>query len=124
MSKYQEKQVSGESWVRAKRIVIENQLGEAPRAKFVEEKILVSDGEYFQKDLGILDIDPDNKHFVESDINLLDETGSPTGQTISYRELNGILTSAYIHYAHLRDNPPEPEHVEEELYEDGYMDEG
>lgn len=104
---YQHSNVTGESWTRAKRIVIENPLGETPVAKFVEEKVVnVDQGEKFFKDQGVLEVKTDTETMDEK-IPIVDlTTGVDTGATITYGELHALLKSAYIHYAKKRDTPP------------------
>lgn len=105
---YKLSNVTGESWVRAKRIVIENPLNGRVVAKFVEEKVVnVDQGEQFFKDMGVLEIDPAPTTMAET-IPVLDPTtGEKTGETVTYGELYTLLKSAYIHFALRRDVPPE-----------------
>lgn len=113
-TKYQNTAVTGESWLRAKRIVIDNPLNGIPSVKFVEERVVnLEGGEQYFRDQGVLE-----RQFTEGqmghEIPLLDpETGEPTGQAVTYGEAYNLLFSTYIHFADLRDNPPEPELVEE-----------
>lgn len=113
MSNYQQTTVSGESWVRAKRIVIENPLGEISEVKFVEEKIVNADSTVFKKDLGVLNVESTDDN-MSQEIPILDpSTGETTTQVVTYAEVYNILKSAYLHFAGLRDNPPVEEPVED-----------
>lgn len=116
---YQYTAVTGESWLRAKRIVIENPLNGIPTAKFVEERVVnIAEGEQYFRDQGVLEVTTSEAN-ITNEIPLLDpETGEPTGQVVTYGEVYALLFSAYIHFADLRDNPPEPEPVEEPLPEE------
>ncbi len=52
---YQYTAVTGESWLRSKRIVIDNPLNALPVAKFVEEKVVnIAGGEQYFRDQGVL----------------------------------------------------------------------
>jgi hypothetical protein len=112
---YQYTAVTGESWLRAKRIVIDNPLNGLPIAKFVEERVVnIAGGEQYFRDQGTLEV-PATEEQMGTEIPILDPTtGEPTGQVVTYGEAYNLLKSAYIHFAQLRDNPPEPEPVEEE----------
>lgn len=120
---YQYTAVTGESWLRAKRIVLENPLNGIPVAKFVEERVVnIAEGEQYFRDQGVLEVLATEEQMV-NEVPLLDpETGEPTGQVVTYGEVYALLKSAYLHFAYLRDNPPEPEPVEEE--EEGEPDDG
>jgi len=111
---YQYTAVTGESWLRAKRIVIDNPLNGLPLAKFVEERVVnIAGGEQYFRDQGTLEV-PATEDQMGQEIPILDPvTGEPTGQVVTYGEAYNLLKSAYIHFADLRDNPPEPEPVEE-----------
>lgn len=116
---YQYTAVTGESWLRAKRIVIDNPLNGIPVAKFVEERVVnLAGGEQYFRDQGVLEGQLTVGQ-MGHEIPLLDpETGEPTGQVVTYGEAYIMLFSAYIHFADLRDNPPEAEPVEEPLPEE------
>lgn len=111
---YQYTAVTGESWLRAKRIVIDNSLNDVPTVKFVEERVVnIEGGEQYFRDQGVLELAATEANMT-NEIPLLDpETGESTGQVVTYGEAYNLLKSAYIHFADLRDNPPEPEPVEE-----------
>ena len=116
---YQYSTVTGESWLRAKRIVIDNPLNGVPAVKFVEERVVnIAGGEQYFRDQGVLELTATEAN-MGNEIPLLDpETGESTGQVVTYSEAYTMLLSAYIHFADLRDNPPEPEPVEEPLPEE------
>lgn len=106
---YQHSTVAGESWVRAKRIVIENELGKSPKIKFVEEKVVNTDnGDKFSKDKGVLDVNATDELMTEM-VEIKDPvTGEPTGESVSFGHIYTLLKSTYLHFSHLRDNPPPP----------------
>lgn len=105
---YQYTAVTGESWLRAKRIVIDNPLEGLPVAKFVEERVVnIAGGEKYFSDQGVLEAAATEEN-MQREIPLLDPvTGVPTGEVVTYKHAYDILRSAYIHFANLRDNPPE-----------------
>lgn len=117
---YQYTTVTGESWLRAKRIVIDNPLNVIPSIKFVEERVVnIEGGEQYFRDQGVLEVVATESNMA-NEIPLLDpETGESTGQVVTYGEAYNLLKSAYIHFADLRDNPPEPEPVEEPEADEG-----
>lgn len=102
---YHHSNVTGETWMRAKRVVIENPLNESSTTKFVEERVVnIDQGEQYFKDVGLLEINATIA--VDEKIPVIDfETGSLTGEEVTYSELHSFLKSAYIHFAHKRDNP-------------------
>ena len=114
-AKYQQTHVTGEQWLRAKRIVIDNPLDGVPIARFAEEVIVnIAGGEQFRRDVGVLEV-PAGEEMLDEVIPLVDpETGEPTGESLTYAEAQVVLHSAYLHFADKRDNPPEPDEVEEE----------
>lgn len=118
-TEYQHTHVTGESWLRAKRIVIDNPLGELPSAKFVEERIVnIAGGDQFRRDAGVLEA-PATPDAMEEVIPLVNPaTGELTGESVTYGQAQAVLHSAYLHFADLRDNPPEPD-----LIDDGADDE-
>lgn len=122
---YQYSAVTGESWLRAKRIVIDNPLNGIPSVKFVEERVVnIAGGEQYFRDQGVLELTATEASMTK-EIPLLDpETGESTGQVVTYGEAYIMLFSAYIHFADLRDNPPEAEPVEEPLSEEPPAPEG
>lgn len=108
MSNYKQTTVAGESWVRAKRIVIENPLSEDNTVKFIEEKVVVLEDGTVTTPYGVLNISVDNNNMTE-EIEILDPISSePTGTFISYGELHAIIFSTYMKLANERDaQPPE-----------------
>ena len=120
MQKYRQKTMTSEKWLRARRIVIDNRLGELPVAKFVEEKVTrTGDGEEYFKDDGYIEV-PATMNMMEETIQILDpETGEPTGHEISYAEIQNIMASAYIHFAMKRDGLKDDDSESaEDLFED------
>ncbi|WP_289100942.1 hypothetical protein [uncultured Marinobacter sp.] len=111
--------VTGESWVRTKRIVIDNGLNELPVLKFVEERIVnIAGGEQYSRDIGTLEI-PATESWMDHEIPILDPvTVEPTGGSITFGEAYNIVKSAYLHFANLRDNPPEAAPTEEPVAQD------
>ncbi len=104
LKKYSSSSVTGESWTRAKRIVIENPLNLDNLIKFIEEKVIIMDGEYIHLDQGILDmklgVDDLSTTFDIIDVT----TGEPTGEKMSYGTLHSIIFSVYMALALERDS--------------------
>ena len=119
-SEYQYTAVTGGSWLRAKRVVVENPLGGVPVAKFVEERVVnIAGGDQFQRDVGTLEV-PVTPESLQTEIPLVDPTtNEPVGKAITYAEAQAMIHSIYLHFADLRDNPPEPPPTEEVPVEGG-----
>lgn len=108
-AKYKIEEVTGNSWLRTKRIVFENpqqHLG-PPKVKFVEERVYEVNAENVHdrvaRDVGSIEetfTDPTKTFPV---IN--PATGELTPNELSYGELYAMIYSAYIHLAMKRDNP-------------------
>jgi len=98
---YNQTQISGQSWQRAKKITIQNELNQLPFFEFEEEKIVIVDNDVISKPCGVLAFD-----VVDTDsFDLLNpQTGEPSGQTMTMAQLRLILTSLYLHKAQERDN--------------------
>lgn len=121
-AKYKIEEVTGNSWLRTKRIVFENpqqHLG-PPKVKFVEERVYEVNAENVHdrvaRDVGSIEetfTDPTKTFPV---IN--PATGEFTPNEMSYGELYAMIYSAYIHLAMKRDNPHrfvEDEEADDEL---------
>lgn len=107
---YRQTEVAGESWVRAKRIVIEHPLGGAIRVKFVEEKVVVLGESHLAQDEGILELTIDQEGMHKT-IDVIDPiTREPLGQQVTFGALYAAIFSAYLQAAEERDGP-EPEEV-------------
>jgi len=117
---YRQTEVAGESWVRAKRIVIEHPLSDAIRVKFVEEKVVVLGESHLAQDEGILELTLDQKDMGEV-IDVIDPiTREPLGQQVTFGALYAAIFSAYLQAAEKRDNPePEEVIVEDPIAEQG-----
>lgn len=104
LTKYSQSSITGESWVRAKRIVIDNPNDDSKMIRFIEEMLINIDGRIIAEDLGSLRMDITDED-MGKEITIIDPTtGEPTGQRITYQELYGILFSAYLEQAALRDS--------------------
>lgn len=102
MSNYKSTQVSGESWVRSSKVLIDNPFQVTPMITFYEEKIIsMGESEFAQKPLGSLHEVMTNPLQEYPLIN--PETGEDTGQTNSYYNLYIALHSLYLHLANRRD---------------------
>lgn len=114
MSNYQQTTIVGESWLRAKRIVIENPYNDANTVKFVEEKVFQLGDKVLTEQSDTLNILVDSEEKMLEQVDIIDpSTGEPTGQTITFQEIYAILFSAYIEEAMKRDAPPVEETTED-----------
>lgn len=103
MQNYKEQVASGEikSWIRAKRVLINNELNQLPDLTFTEEKVTIYPNGDIQKiGAGALR----EEYNTERVINLINpENGQPIGQTVTLLELQIILFSYYLALATERD---------------------
>lgn len=108
MNKYLPTNVSGDSWVRSKRIVVENPLLTPTRTiKYSEEKVVQLADDTLFKSMGTLEVTLDESMLL-NEIDIVDPiTGEPTGHKVSYQDIYAIFYSSYIHFATQRDNPIE-----------------
>lgn len=108
MNKYLPTNVSGDSWIRSKRIVVENPLLSPERKiKYTEEKVVQLADDTLFKPMGTLEVTIDESMLL-NELDIVDPvTGVPTGQKITYRDIYAIFYSSYIHFATQRDNPIE-----------------
>jgi hypothetical protein len=112
MSNYQEQEVTGVEWRRAKRVVINNPLNAPREVRFDEESVIhTGSGLTAHSAHGYLSVpfDPDAIIDIYNP-----ETGLPTGQTITQGDAYGILFSAYMTAAVARDAAHEPDEPEGE----------
>lgn len=104
MPDYQESAGQFTSWVRCCRVVCENPrpVQGVPAATFVEERVIVIDGEESYKPLGNL-VEPFTEDNIDEVFNLVHPgSGAVIGQ-MAYRDLYVALSSAYLHVANKRD---------------------
>ena len=102
MANYKEQSEAGQSWQRAHHVAISNKFGELPVVTFAEETAaLLSGAGFFSKQLGGLTKTISN--FGESFPLVNPVTGTPTGQTMTYFEMQQAIYSAYIYEAANRD---------------------
>lgn len=103
MANYKQTTVAGESWVRARCVVIANELGQTPVIDFREEKVTqLADGSVIKQHLDHLvkELPPES---FETVFNVLDPvTGAVTG-TAKFQDVYILLHSLYYHFATERD---------------------
>ena len=102
MANYKETTIMGESWQRCCQIVIENPPGQPPLVRFDEERILSlsAGGAEVRTPAGTLCVPFDPAR----EFALLDPvTGEPAGGTATYADVYGLLFSAYLDAARVRD---------------------
>jgi hypothetical protein len=105
MSNYKQTTLTGESYQRCRLIEIRNPLNQTPEVTFTEERITTV-GETTLRD------QPNTPIQIQYDpttiINLYDpETLLPTEDTVTMGDLYIYLFSVYMHFANIRDTPPE-----------------
>jgi hypothetical protein len=102
MVNYNETTITGESYQRTNRIIIENPYQGAPVILFEEQKIFnLGDGEVIQKPIGILHVDFD----PSEEISIIDPTtNTDTGQTVTMGEIYALIYSVYWQKAATRDS--------------------
>ena len=102
MADYKASTVSGTSWQRAARVLIDNPLGENPTITYKEERVIkLSDTEFDQKTVGQLQ----HSLNMADVIALIDlETGTLTGETILVSTIYQAIASDYIARALARDS--------------------
>ena len=98
--KYQESSVTGESFVRARQIVIEHPHGGTPSVTFVEQRVTVLGDEVIETPLGRIVFSFDENGTIPL---RNPETNELTGQSVSHPEAYALLYSAYIQAALGRD---------------------
>lgn len=121
MPKYNQSDVTGESWTRAFRIEINNPLPEPnspinyavpnnPEIFFVEETIVeTSDGKIIKQTVPhYSSLTFAREELTETNRNetfiIVDENGNETMNTSTYNEVYNLLSSLYIHVAKKRDS--------------------
>ena len=105
MANYNETSITGESYQRTNRIIIENPYQGTPVIVFEEQKVFnLGDGEVLQKPMGQLRL---NFNPAEV-INIIDPTtNTDTGHTITLGEIYALVYSVYWQKAIERDTPAE-----------------
>lgn len=102
MPNYKESVVVGDSWVRARRVVVENPIDETPAISFIEEQIINLPEQAITQSAGNVSepFTPDN---AQEQFSLLNpETGEVVG-TATYQDVYVALHSLYYHVAAKRD---------------------
>ena len=110
MSKYNQTTTNGESWQRANKIIVDNDLGGMPSIRFQEEVVTqLADGSVTSKKLGVI-----SESMNESNASTEFELYNPlTGEVIpqatsTYQDVQVLLYSLYMHLAISRDRGPSP----------------
>jgi len=98
---YKQTTVSGDSWVRATRVVIENQLDGIPSINFVEEQVVNIGAEQIKRLVSNVCTSMTDQTATFPLVN--PATGLATGTTASYGEIYVLLHSLYLDLAAKRD---------------------
>lgn len=115
--KYKGKSVSGVAWKRANSVTIYNDYEEVPRVMFSEETVVEVDGSILKRPAGDLTILIDDDTAAET-FPVLNPDGSESGEVSSVAYIGQLLTSAYVHFANLRDQMKEQEEEDEPTEEE------
>lgn len=112
MSKYNETNVTGESWIRANKLICTNEYEQSPSIFYQEEELFnFSDGKVVKSPYTPLN--PAGTYFTPENANttfeiINPETEQPTGQTAEYKDLYVLIHSLYFHLTKERDRGPKP----------------
>jgi hypothetical protein len=109
MAKYKETNIQGSSYVRAKRIVVDNSLFNTnPSIRFEEEKVINVEN---TQTLSGYDVcyeqfitDGDYQNINEEFVLIDSITGQPTETNAKYIDMYNMLYSLYLHIAKKRDD--------------------
>lgn len=103
MSNYKQSTVTGDSWVRAKRVVIENSLDGTPAITFIEEQVIsTAQGIAPIKEVGCVCEPFDATNALEEFPVYHPETGVFLGSS-TYQDAYVMLHNLYMHVAAKRD---------------------
>jgi len=98
---YQQSNITGESWKRAYRVIINNEYQSIPRIEFFEEKVVNIEGSIIKQNDGSV-----AEQFTEANatetFDIKDEEGNVI-DTKTYLEVYSLLQSLYLHLAAKRD---------------------
>jgi hypothetical protein len=101
MPNYMQSSVSGEKYVRAKRVVLENPLNGVPSATFIEQEVInIGAAESVKRDVGALHQPMSDPYVTFQLLNPVDDSviGSAT-----YADVYAMLYSLHRHLAAIRD---------------------
>lgn len=101
--KYKQTEVSGETWVRASRIVIDNPLDQLKTISFVEDTCIQVPGKVMSEYNGVLQLQVDESNMQDAFPLINPFTGALAGTTITYGEVYAIIYSLYLNKAKERD---------------------
>ena len=106
MARYKELPItSGAAYVRARTVTCDNPLDGNPSISFREQRVVVVDdgaGTLNVQDIGDFRAEMSASN-VATEFQLVDADNVPTGGTMTYQQVYGILQSLYMHLARQRD---------------------
>lgn len=102
---YKQTAITGESWTRASRVLIENPLDDNSSIRFIEDRVinLGESGKFSTSAVSVLTerLTEENK---STSFDILDpETLESTGKVMLYKDVYQVLNSLYMHLAKQRD---------------------
>ena len=112
MPKYNETNVTGESWIRSNKVICLNEYNTTPSIFFQEEELFnFSDGKVIKNPYSPMNPVAINLTYenATTEFELIDPvTELPTGNTATYQDLHVLIHSLYFHLASIRDKGPKP----------------
>lgn len=103
MPLYKQTELSGTAYNRAHLVVCENPMGGNPSVSFHEQRVVLSDSnETVVQNIGVFRAEMTTEN-LGSEFLLVDMNGEPTGATMTYAQVYGVLQSLHMHLAALRD---------------------
>ena len=103
MPLYKQTELSGTAYNRAHLVVCENPMGGNPSVSFHEQRVVLSDSnETVVQNIGVFRAEM-NMANLDTEFTLVDANGDPTGATMTYAQVYGVLQSLYMHLAQQRD---------------------
>lgn len=102
MSNYKQSTVTGDSWVRAKRVVVENPLNGTPAISFIEERVINLPDQVITQSAGNVAEPFTPENALEEFPLRHPETGVLIG-SLTYQDVYVMLHNLYMHVAAKRD---------------------
>ena len=100
MTNYRATSEAAESYVRANRVVVENQLGVIPSVMFLEEEVITRGAETFKRPLNTLRAQMTDP---ATTFNLLNPADDSVIGSSTYQDVYVLLYSLHRHLAAIRD---------------------
>lgn len=104
MPLYKHTDFTGSAYTRANRVICENPIAGNPSVSFHEQRVVTAagSGETLVQNIGDFRAEM-NMANLDTEFTLVDANGDPTGATMTYAQVYGVLQSLYMHLAQQRD---------------------